>query len=79
MGRYAAAVRKAKAANQSTPPGLGDKLAAWLARNGITQASYRAAKVRWGFADACGCDWRIANLNGLGRCVARFRRWLVKR
>jgi hypothetical protein len=51
------------------PLGLGDMVAKWLARIGITSASYRRWKVRCGLADACNCAERKEKLN-------RFGRWL---
>jgi hypothetical protein len=55
----------------------GDRFAAWLARRGVTPASYRDWKVRWGFAGACDCGGRKETLNRIGRCVYRLRTTLM--
>jgi hypothetical protein len=60
----------------------GSRLAAWLAKpkplfpNGITKRGYRRWKVRWGFADACGCAERQEAINRVGRWVAKQRQRL---
>jgi hypothetical protein len=67
------------------PAGWGDKLTAWLAKphwfapQGITEASYRALKVKWGFADNCNCPKRRQQINAVGRWVAKWRKRLRKR
>jgi hypothetical protein len=47
------------------PPGLGDRVAATLARLGITEGRYRRAKQLMGLAGDCGCKSRQRRLNEL--------------
>lgn len=60
------------AAAHDRPPahGWGDKLARALAR-WVTNEDYRRWKVRWGFANSCGCAERQEKLNAFGRYVGQ--------
>ena len=48
-------------------PGLGDRLEQLLTGFGITQETYKAAKVKFGAMPTCNCDKRKAWLNKVGR------------
>lgn len=54
---------------------VGESLASiripWLIPNGITPETYRAWKVRHGFADACNCAERKERLNRFGRWIGK--------
>lgn len=50
----------------AVPPGLGDRVAAVLARVGITEQRYRAAKRAIGLRGDCNCKQRQRRLNELG-------------
>jgi hypothetical protein len=45
------------------PPGLGDRVAAVLARTGMTEQRYKAIKKRLGLKPDCGCKKRQRALN----------------
>ena len=47
------------------PPGLGDRVAAVLARVGATERRYKAAKRAIGLSGKCGCKGRKQRLNKL--------------
>ena len=49
------------------PPGPGDRVAATLARLGITEHRYKKAKRAVGLKGDCGCKKRQQRLNKLGR------------
>jgi hypothetical protein len=53
------------------PPGLGDRVAAALARVGITEQRYRLAKQAIGLKPDCDCKKRQRLLNQLGGGRAR--------
>lgn len=48
---------------QRNPAGLGDRLAAWLARIGITERRYCRAKAALGLKPRCRCKQRQERLN----------------
>jgi hypothetical protein len=48
------------------PPGLGDRVAAALARTGMTEQRYKATKKRLGLRPDCRCKERQRRLNRLG-------------
>lgn len=48
------------------PPGLGDRVAAALAKRGMTEERYIALKKRLGLRGKCGCKKRQQLLNRLG-------------
>ena len=51
----------------NNPPGLGDRVAATLAKMGVTEKRYTNAKRALGLKGACGCKKRQRALNKLGR------------
>lgn len=48
------------------PPGLGDRVAAWLAWIGITAHRYKRLKKTLGLRPECRCRQRQQQLNELG-------------
>jgi hypothetical protein len=58
--------------------GWGDHLAEYLKQRWkLTERRYQDLKVRYGFADACGCRQRRLKLNRLGKRIAALRKRLA--
>ena len=55
----------------SKPKGLGDLVAAGLAKVGVTKERYVGFKRRCGLAPQCGCAGRVEKFNALGRVVTK--------
>ncbi len=63
-----------KPRREPKPNGLGDLVAAGLAKVGVTKERYVRFKQRCGLAPQCGCSGRVEKLNALGRVVAKYVR-----
>ena len=66
-------VRPTKSGEAVPVDGLGDHVAHWLAKVGVTEENYKAVKAMFGLPPTCGCAGRREWLNRVGRWLTENR------